>query len=103
MAEIRVPVVIDGYECVEDMAQAVLAYTYKGRTLKEWADSISDPKTNYDRLISTTPEEMAEWFADYGECPPERGYPDCAKTPTDSNCRDCWLDWLNSPAEERAT
>lgn len=62
MAEIKAPVKIDGFKCVEDMAQAVLNYTYKGKTLKEWADSISEPQTNADRIRSMKDEELAEWI-----------------------------------------
>lgn len=62
MAEIKVPIKIDGFKCVEDMAQAVLNYTYKGRTLKEWADSISEPQTNADRIRAMPDEELSELF-----------------------------------------
>lgn len=43
------------------------------------------PQTNYDRLVSKTPEELAEWL--------------------DNNTSNFpiyfdWLDWLKSPVEE---
>ena len=64
MAELTVPIKIDGFKCVEDMAQAVLSWTYKGKTLKEWANSISEPKTNADRIRSMTDEELANTITD---------------------------------------
>lgn len=63
------------------------------------AASIPNPVvTNYDRLISKTPEELAEWIEsiepaarlwrdDHGD--------DCTHT----DCVSCWLDWLKSPVE----
>lgn len=62
MAGLKIPVQIDGFKCVEEMVQAVLNYTYKGKTLQEWADSISKPKTNADRIRSMSDEELAEWI-----------------------------------------
>lgn len=59
MAVIKIPIKIDGFQCIEEMVQTVLNYTYKGRTLKEWADSISEPQTNADRIRAMTDEELA--------------------------------------------
>lgn len=88
MAAIKVPVVIDGYKCGEDMAQAVLNYTYKGKTLKEWADSISEPQTNADRIRAMTDEELAEFLGE-----------------NDSNFpigdhKKKWLEWLKQEASD---
>lgn len=47
--------------------------------------------TNYDRLISKTPEELAEKMVDYSYCPPGTA---CKPT-----CKECWLSWLKSPIE----
>lgn len=62
MTEIKIPIKIDGFRCVEEMVQTVLNYTYKGKTLKEWADSISEPQTNADRIRAMTDEELAEYL-----------------------------------------
>ena len=62
MKEIKVPVQIDGFKCIEDMVQTVLNYAYKGKTLKEWADSISKPVTNADRIRAMTDDELAEYL-----------------------------------------
>jgi len=58
--------------------------------------------TNYDRIISKTPEELAEWilrdpFIGYfAVCPPgTKDGDDCPASP----CEQCWLDWLKSPVE----
>lgn len=49
------------------------------------------PQTNYDRLISKTPEELAEKMVDYSYCPPGTA---CKPT-----CKECWLLWLKAPVE----
>ena len=85
MAEIKAPIKIDGFKCVEDMAQAVLNYTYKGKTLKEWADSISEPQTNADLIRAMTDEELLFflwWFADGS-----------------GKAKDQWLEWLKQKAQ----
>ena len=79
MAEIKIPIKIDGFQCIEEMVQTVLNYTYKGRTLKEWADSISEPQTNADRIRTMTDEELAEYL--------------CRVENADSYVFD-WLYWL---------
>lgn len=101
MAKIEAPIKIDGFKCVEDMAQAVLNYTYKGKTLKEWADSISEPQTNADRIRTMTNEELAEWLAAYNErssvCPNFGAY-SCQ-----ASCTQCWLDWLKREVKDERT
>ena len=98
MAEMKVPIKIDGFKCIEDIVQAVLNYTYKGKTLKEWAYRISKPLTNGDRVRSMTDEELAEWKAGGDQCPPTQffGDYDCISHPS---CKDCWLDWLKQEVE----
>lgn len=96
MAEFKIPVQIDGFKCVEEMAQAVLNYTYKGKTLQEWADSISKPKTNADRIRAMSDEELAK-FLTYltGICPPGK----CPRDDGMCSANNCWLEWLRSEAE----
>lgn len=101
MAECKIPVVIDGYKCVEDMIQDVLNYTYKGKTLKEWANSISEPQTNADRIRSMTDEELAEWIANeiwkafaQGAGNPFFNQEEAVKLENQE-----WLDWLKEEAE----
>ncbi len=59
--------------------------------------------TNYDRIVSKTPEELAEFLSQDGDCPPERMYPNgcpnCDRV-TPKVCYDCWLDWLKQEATE---
>lgn len=54
--------------------------------------------TNYDRLISKTPEELAETYA--GGCP-NGDRLNCGKYYLHGgrDCFNCWLDWLKSPVE----
>lgn len=62
------------------------------------------PQTNYDRLISKTPEELAEIIA--SDCPPNYPLVNCReyeKYDGNLDCCKCWLDWLKSPAEEEQT
>lgn len=64
--------------------------------------------TNYDRFIRKTPEELAEFFAQQGYKKPvfyDEWLPLCnyvmgAKICHENGCKDCWLDWLLSPAKE---
>lgn len=57
--------------------------------------------TNYDLIISKTPEKLAGWLCQtqYREgdfCPPKHGLRYCQMA---DGCRVCWLSWLESPAE----
>lgn len=57
---------------------------------------IATPQTNYDRLISKTPEELSVLLGE--SCPPGSGCLTC-KDYTDvisgnRRCDICWLDWL---------
>ena len=47
------------------------------------------PQTNYDRIISKTPEELAEFLMRTGAC----FYDDCDYC-NGKDCDECWLDWL---------
>ena len=61
--------------------------------------------TNYDRLVSKTPEELAKYLTQAWydgpvfECPARSsvGVDRCAEV---KDCEDCFLDWLRSPVEE---
>lgn len=98
MAEVKFPIHIDGFRCVEDVAQAVLGYTYKEKTLKEWADSISEPTTKADQIRTMTDQGLAEWIESLepAACPYRDDHgDDCRFT----KCADCWIDWLKQEAE----
>lgn len=48
-------------EMIVEMANRVLdGYEYNGKTIREWADLIANPKTNADRIRAMTDEELAE-------------------------------------------
>lgn len=53
-------------------------------------DRTKKPITNYDRLVSKSPEELAEWLGDTDACPPG----ECTHFYDDVDCPACWLDWL---------
>lgn len=54
------------------------------------------PITNYDRIISKSPEELAKWLGDKDTCPPE-----CWKYLYDDvDCAECWLAWMKQEASE---
>lgn len=53
-------------------------------------DMVKKPITNYDRLVSKSPEELAEWLGDKDTCPPG----ECAHMYDNVDCPECWLNWL---------
>ena len=75
---------------VETANRMLDEFMYKGKTIREWADLIANPKTKADQIRSMTDEELAvkmsglESFALTcgGGWPPEK-----------------WLDWLRQEAE----
>lgn len=61
---------------------------------------IDKPQTNYDRIVSKTPEELAKYFrfvVDCEFCPVVESAREC----TDGKyCMERWLDWLKQEATE---
>ena len=54
--------------------------------------------TNYDRIISKTPEELAEWlWFKVGKCPP---FDVCPSQCIPCEAKDCWLDWLREEEQK---
>lgn len=54
------------------------------------------PITNYDRIISKTPEELALFLSDVvdcGVCAEMHGFRMCDAAPG-KTCEDCWAGWL---------
>ncbi len=82
-----------------DIVERVLdGASYKGKTLREWADSIAEPKTNADRIRAMTDEGIVANFA--GRCCPIKdAFYKCTKF-SEEDCKRCWLEWLKSPVEE---
>ena len=64
--------------------------------------SSSKPQTNYDRLISKTPEELAELIGDNIDCNicKEKHSADGCPRTDEKDCYGVWLDWLKSPADK---
>ena len=98
MGNLKIPVIIDGFDCVEDMIKATLNYVYKGKTLKGWCDSVSNPKTNFDTIRAMCDAELAVWIVGLNpdKCPP--GNEHYGKTCLGFPCEVCWLDWLRREA-----
>ena len=76
---------------VETANRVLDEYEYNGKTIREWADLIANPKTNADRIRSMSDEELAKKMSGLesfaltcgGGWPPEK-----------------WLDWLRQEAKE---
>ena len=67
MATLEIPVVIDGVKTIEELANRVLdEYEYKGRTIREWADLISEIPPR-GRLIDA--DALERMFADIDNAP----------------------------------
>lgn len=89
---------IDLEENAKAISQIVLdELLYKGRTLRQWADAISKPKTNADKIRAMTDEELMTWIMEMQACPYEL-YQDCQHPNYD--CETCIKDWLRQEAEE---
>lgn len=57
------------------------------------------PVTNYDRIISKTPEELARRIAARTACMDCILLEECKRRTERRRCVDMWLDWLKSPVE----
>lgn len=72
-------------------------------TVEEWKKKnppiCRKPKTNYDLLISKTPEEMAKWLTEKIHCIGCPQKENCMLYERSINCRGVLLDWLKSPAD----
>lgn len=65
------------------------------------------PQTNYNRIVSKTPEELAKFMGELPCCPPgaevkELCYPMDSCEGTDLQVQ-CWLDWLKEEVKEGET
>lgn len=74
--------------------------------IKKYIRDFNPVKTHFDEIKSMSVDELAEWIMRepsimhspigyYAFCPPGMGG-DCPTRP----CKQCWLDWFKSPAEE---
>ena len=65
----------------------------------------SKPQTNYDRINSKTPEELADFFGTLPCCPPgsaeELCYPENTCGADTKMMVKCWMKWLKSPVEDK--
>lgn len=57
---------------IAETANRVLdEFKYNGKTIREWADLIANPKTNADKIRTMTDEDLAKylaWLADEQAC-----------------------------------
>ena len=84
MAILKVPVVIDGVKSIEELANRVLdEYEYKGRTIREWADLISEIP-QHGRLIDADAFIKEECNSCDGAC--ESIPCDCLNCVADCRC-----------------
>lgn len=56
------------------------------------------PITNYDRIVSKSPEELAKELVVLSDRCPDGV--DCEIVPHGRECYECWLDWLKQEATE---
>lgn len=71
---------------------------------KRMKERLKKHNTNYDRIVSKTPEELAKFMGELPCCPPgtdvkELCYPMDSCEGTDLRDQ-CWLDWLKQEATE---
>ena len=88
---------IDGCKTIEELAHRVInEYEYNGKTIREWADLLTNQKTNADRIRAMKEEELADFLADlaYSHCP-KHGARCCV-----GSCRDCLKNWLREDVKE---
>ena len=86
---------------VETANRVLDEYEYKGKTIREWADLIVNPKTNADLIRSMSDEELANLFDTWiRDC-------NCNDVPCRIfcqqgcfNCEKNWLDWLKQEVEK---
>ena len=75
-------------------------YEYNGKTIREWADIISNPRTKADSVRSMSDEEMAKTFANYISCPNcPISYCKVRFTMERLGCQENWIDWMKQECE----
>ena len=88
---------------VEAANRVLDEFEYKGKTIREWADTLTHPQTNADRLRSMSDKELAERLAtvpmSYEEVCPNPMPKEC-KGGDMETCIQCWLDWLRKEASD---
>lgn len=88
---------IDGCKTIKELAHRVMnEYEYNGKTIREWADLLTNQKTNADRIRAMSDEELADFLYELAnfDCP-ENGARPCVE-----KCGDCWLTWLREDVKE---
>ena len=86
MAELTIKIKPD--DVVERVIDEV---AYKGKTIREWAELLTNPNTNADRIRAMSNEELANWVAWVCYKAYSSWNPHYVQKPKE------WLDWLQSP------
>ena len=76
---------------VETANRVLDEFEYNGKTIREWADLIANPKTNADRIRAMSDEELAGWLADH---------PVVSEYDENNPQHKGWLDWLKQEVKE---
>lgn len=88
---------------IVEVANSVLdEYEYNGKTIREWADLIANPKTNADRIRAMSEREFAEWLDAVSKAWYDEGYTKETDEPLMSpypSTASKWLEWLKEDAE----
>lgn len=76
-------------------------FEFNGKTIRAWADTLTYPKTNADRIRSMSDEKLAELISERIDCCEcEHMYVGEGKPcHNGKTCPDYWLDWLKQEAE----
>lgn len=85
---------------VEAANRVLDEFEYNGKTIREWADSLTHPKTNADRIRAMSDEDLAKYFANAAshECIPKL-FGNCPNVGECVTCDECWLDWVKREAD----
>ena len=87
----------DEQMAVEAASRVLDEFEYNGKTIREWADILTHPKSNADRIRAMTDEELAEFMCHNVS----NGTVNCAFCGAAEFCRmghNGWLDWLKQEA-----
>ena len=65
----------------------------------ECCPNATPPLTNYDRIVSKTPGELAEWIASVTQGGDGSCAPGCHYCNGKTSCTESWLEWLMQEVE----
>ena len=84
----------------DDIVERVIdEVAYNGKTIREWANLLTNPKTNADRIRSMSDEELAKLFGQSCDCDNAHCFVYDKDVSCMNGCASAWLQWLQSPVE----